>query len=379
MADRQKTRKQRLIKSGLVLVAAFLIGLTVSALAGVVMSGIAFWMLSRRVGIPVMTYHSVSADADWLPWARNISVRPEVFTRHMDVLKSGKWTVIPDRVLFDVMAGKAEVPARSVVLHFDDAYADVFANAVPVLKRHNFPACVFASSDFIDQSADIRADLGTAPKGYMNAAELVSLDTDPNFEISSHGKDHSRIAIAGATVPRPEPKVWGPETAYLWSMFDGDKSRWFETAPPHDTEIPANDSALTARQEGESEIDQLSRITASLKAARGNLSNLLGRDVTYLCWPFDRVNDVALKAATQAGFTHVTGGRDDNRAGSGATMVSRTHVNDFAAGPAPLWVEALVFHAKLEVASGNLLWMPITTLAKLRRKRTITFLHSHLA
>lgn len=379
MGDRQKTRKQRLVKSGLGLIAAFIIGLTVSAIAGLLIACVAFWSLSRRIGLPVMTYHSVSDDADWLPWARNISVRPKVFERHVNVLKAGKWTVIADRVLFDVMAGKADVPARSVVLHFDDAYADVLANAVPILKQKGLPACIFASTDFIDPSTDIRSDLGTAPKGYMNAAELVALDSDPIFEVSSHGKDHSRITIAGRSELRPEPDVWGPETAYLWSKMDGDKSRWYESAPPADTEIPANDSALTARQDGEHVADQLTRITASLKTAREHLSNLLGREVTYLCWPFDRVNSVALQAASQAGFTHVTGGRADNRAESGATVVSRTHVNDFAAGPAPLWVEAIVFRAKLEVASGNLLWMPVTAIAKLRRERTITFLHDHLA
>jgi len=376
--DRQTKRRRRIAFGLAGLCAAIVCVIMGWWLVSVLVSGTVILALSRRQGVPVLVYHSVSADAAWLPWARNISVRPEVFARHMDVLARSGWSVISDQALFDVLAG--DVPSgRHVVLHFDDAYADVLANAVPVLRHHQMPATIFASSDFVDPSHGVRPDLGTAPVGYLNADELRHLDADPLFDVASHGKDHARIATGAATRPRADVGKWDTETAYLWSMIEGDKSRWFDMQPPAVSTIPANDSALTARAPDEDETTQTARVTAALTEARKDLSRVLGREVSYLCWPFDRVTPVARAAAHAAGFTRLTGARTDNRPNSGATDVSRTHINDHAAGQGALWMEALVFRAKLEVASGNLLWLPVTVLAAMRRKRFAPYLHGHAA
>jgi len=335
--------------------------------------------LRKRTGVPVLAYHSVSSDPSWLPWGDNISVRPEVFAKHMQVLKDARWEVICDDQLFARMPQDANQNKKQLVLHFDDAYADVLANAVPILKRFGFAACTFASSDFVDSSTGIRPGLGAAPKGYLNADELRQMDRDPLLSIASHGKDHARIATGPTVARRADPSVWGGETAWLWSMMQGDKSRWFEQTPPDNADIPANDSALTGQGPDESPAEQAARVTQNLKAARAELGAILERDVTYLCWPFDRVTPAAKEAARAAGFTRFTGGRADNAPHGGSDTVSRTHINDHAAGPAPLWVEGLIFRAKLEVASGNLLWWPVTTLAALRRKRHFRFLHGHAA
>jgi len=104
---------------------------------------------------------------------------------------------------------------------------------------------------------------------------------------------------------------------------------------------------------------------------------VLGRDVRFLCWPFDRCDDTAVANARAAGFTALTGGQADNVPKRGVALISRTHVNDFAAGvPVPHWVEALIFRARLEVAAGNLLFWPVTAVAAVLRKRRFAFLHT---
>lgn len=377
MADRRKIRAFRLLGAGIGGIAALgLLG------AGLWVAGIALLVasvasLALRRGVPIMVYHSVSPDASWLPWAQNISVRPEVFARHMQYLAQSGWTVVPDQRLTQ----GAPLPRRALVLHFDDAYLNNLIHAVPVLRHHGLSATIFASTDFIDPSDTLRT--GGPDLGYLNAAELRHLDADPLFEIACHGQDHARVAVAGPKHDRPDPATWGPETAWLWSLMPGDKSRWFDGMPPPAERIPANDSSLTARLviNGSPEDAQAfrARVQGQLEQARARLSAVLGRDVTYLCWPFDRVTPEALEAAKAAGFQRFTGGRRDNISVAQAQVFSRTHVNDYAAGAAPLWVETLVFRAKLEVASGNLLWMPITLAANLRRKRAHPYLHGHFA
>ncbi|SLN45959.1 polysaccharide deacetylase family protein [Pseudooctadecabacter jejudonensis] len=377
MADRRKIRALRVGLAG----AGVLLGLVLfaagAAIWGAAVIAASVVSLAWRRGVPIMVYHSVSPDASWLPWARNISVRPEVFARHMGHLARSGWTVVPDQLL----GTDRPVPRRAVVLHFDDAYLNTLIHAVPVLRDHALPATIFASSDFIDPSTGLRTQ--ERDIGYLNGAELRHIDEDPLFEIGCHGKDHARVPVAGQGHDRPDACAWGPETAWLWSLMPGNKSRWFEGAPPAAPYVPANDSSLTGRivQDGsvEDEAAFHARVRTQLQQARIHLSGLLGRDITYLCWPFDRVTPAALKAAKAAGFQRFTGGRGDNRNVTDPVVLSRTHVNDFAAGAAPLWVETLVFRAKLEVASGNLLWLPITLVANRRRKRASPFLHGHIA
>lgn len=383
MQDRKIFRLRKLKIAGLGFFGCACLGLVGLGWLGLLGVALVFWFLMRRTGIPILTYHSISAQSDWLPWAANISVRPEVFAHHMQVIARTGWTVVTDRTVFSALAGEAHIPRRCVALHFDDAYLDVGANALPVLRQHGFSACIFASSDFIDKSDGIRKNLGPAPRGYFNADELREIDREQLFEIACHGKDHARVPVVGPTSLREDPLSWGLETAYLWSLIPGNKSRWFDDLPPDVVEVPANDSALTATMQTsdgpEDPRSQADRVLALLIQARAKLSAVLDRDVAYLCWPFDRVTPDAHGIAKQAGFKEFTGARCINLWGSGQDSVSRTHINDYAAGPdMPLWIEGLVFRAKLEVAAGNLIWWPVSLLAALRRRRYHRIVHDHL-
>lgn len=370
MSIRQAKRKKRLALWGGGLVLG-LIGLGSMPLAGAVLILVSLVMLSRRSGVPVLVYHSVSEDAGWLPWAANISVRPEVFAAHMAHLAKSRWQVVSSQ---DVFAGRTN--KHSVALHFDDAYLD-FLNAAPVLRKHGFAATVFASSDFIDPSQGQR-DATRAARGYLNVDELRALNAEQLFEVACHGKDHARVAVSPRTTPR-DPNVWGAETAYLWSLMPGNKARWFDQKPPEVREVPDNDSALCANivtgDTIETDAARDVRVTKALAEAQTLVSQAVRRDVTFLCWPFDRVTPSAEASARAAGFTHWTGGHDNTAFGKATHIVSRTHINDYGAGGGPLWVEVLVFRARLKVASGNLLWLPVTLAAKLLRRRKYAFLH----
>ena len=371
MTDRRIIRRRRLLVWGglvaLGLAATFL-------LSGwwLLLCAFAVWQLSRPQGVPVMVYHAISPKGDWLPWADNIVVRPDVFAAQMAWLSRSRWQVVSST---DVFHGAGP---GCLALQFDDAYFDFLHGALPVLRRYQMPATVFASTDFIDGSSGVRATPGDW-RGYLNADELRMIDRDPLFEVASHGKDHARIATGPSTTPR-DPAHWGKETAYLWSLIPGDKARWFETAPPTAAEVPQNDSALCGVGLDETPEAQKARVTANLQAARADLSGVLDRDVTVLCWPFDRVTPEAETAARAVGFTHFTGGRADNGFDQPCSVMSRSHITDHAMGGGPIWVEVLLFRARLGVAAGNLLWWPVTTLASRLRARRYQQLHGpHIA
>lgn len=393
MPDRRQRKRRKALQSGLGLVLGTAAGLVLLVLPAVpawaaalaVAAGLvlALRALDDRGGVPVMVYHSVSAAPGWLPWAANTSVRPEVFEAHLRMLRRGGWQVIPSHELVRARQEGRALPRRAVVLHFDDAYLDNHVAAIPILRRYGMPATVFASTDFVDPSTGLRPEMDAAKgvqwDGYMNADELRAMDADPLFEVACHGTDHARVAIGPPQAERLSASDWKRHAPWLWGQVPGNKARWYEAdAPslPLDTPVPQTDAALCAGRWDpvtgpESDAERRARILDSLRQARAGLGTILGREVTFLCWPFDRVTPEAQDLAREAGFTLFTGGQGQNRPGEDPSVLSRVHVNDHAAGPGmPIWVEALVFRARLGVAAGELWWLPVSWAAARLRART---------
>jgi peptidoglycan/xylan/chitin deacetylase (PgdA/CDA1 family) len=104
----------------------------------------AAWLVRTR-GVPsegglrILLYHRVADDGDPL------SVPPARFREQMDFLAAAGYRVV------DVLGGLAlldgaAVPPRTIGLSFDDAFADVRDNALPVLEARGFRATVFVTT-----------------------------------------------------------------------------------------------------------------------------------------------------------------------------------------------------------------------------------------
>lgn len=366
-------------------VAALLVGPVLGLVLVAIGCAVAFRVLHNPGSVPILVYHSVSPDARWLPWAPNTSVRPEVLDIHLRTLRREGWTIIATEDLIAARTRGTPLPDRSVVLHFDDAYLDNYLFAAPILRKHDAPATIFASVDFVapgDAVRDEAVDQGpSAWQGYMNAAELRALDADPLIAIEAHGTDHARIPVSGRVI-RPVGRDWKIHAPISWATDPGNKSRWYEarTPPPAlspEAPLPETDSALAGRwwREGAAEQDSAfeARVTAMLARAHRELGALLGRPPRVMAWPFDRWDPISVAAAREAGFVAVTGGRGENRPedhgpSRDPLILSRVHLRDRAFGGGPLWLEALDLRARVNTASGRLAWQVPSALAtRLRR------------
>jgi len=394
-ADRRTCRKKAFRRAALIALCGLVagaVGVTlglpalglVLALAGFLLA----WRALRKPGgVPILVYHSVSPDAGWLPWARNISVRPEVLDIHLRTLRRDGWNIVSTEDLVAARANGASLPPQAVVLQFDDAYLDNYLFAAPILRRHNAPATIFASVDFVEPGEVPRgADRSCGPEawqGYMNVAELRHLDADPLFAVEAHGTNHARIPVSDRTSGLVGLD-WKRHAPLTWATDPENKSRWFEavTPPPSlrpDASLPETDSALAGRwwRDGSAEDEAAfrARVSQMLSQAYRELAALLDRAPRVMAWPFDRFDPVSVDAAQEAGFVAVTGGRQDNRRedhvpGNGPVILSRVHLQDRAFGGGPLWLEALALRARVNTAAGWLVWHPVTALAnRLRRRR----------
>lgn len=94
-------------------------------------------------GTSILMYHSIDYNKIFF------TVKPEDFKTQMDWLYQKKYNVISLSKLVDIVKLKEKIPPKTLVLTFDDGFKDNYFNAFPILKKYNFPATIFLTTDFI--------------------------------------------------------------------------------------------------------------------------------------------------------------------------------------------------------------------------------------
>src|SRR5262245_22040769 len=111
--------------------------------------------LSRTVAPPagrralILMYHRV-AEPPMDPWY--LSVSPRHFAEQLDVLRQHARLLRVDQLSRALRDG--DVPDRSVVVTFDDGYADNLRTAKSLLELYNVPATVFLTTGYIGQDRE---------------------------------------------------------------------------------------------------------------------------------------------------------------------------------------------------------------------------------
>jgi peptidoglycan/xylan/chitin deacetylase (PgdA/CDA1 family) len=133
----------------------------------------------------ILAYHRV-AELKPDPWS--LCVTPGHFSEHLEVLQK-QFNPMKLRKLVQGL-DKGKFPHRTVILTFDDGYADNFHNAKPCLERYNIPATFFLTTGYIksgrefwwDELERILLHPGTLP-------ETLHLDINGNAYHLDLGED----------------------------------------------------------------------------------------------------------------------------------------------------------------------------------------------
>jgi peptidoglycan/xylan/chitin deacetylase (PgdA/CDA1 family) len=143
--------------------------------------------------VPILYYHYIR---NIQLTAQNVlsfqlSIAPALFAEQMAMLHVEGAHPITLATLMDALAGKRALPARPIVLTFDDGYAD-FATAVqPVMARYGFVATDFVVSGFINRPH------------YMTAAQILQMDAH-GMVIGAHTAHHVDLAAVPSAVAHDE-------------------------------------------------------------------------------------------------------------------------------------------------------------------------------
>jgi peptidoglycan/xylan/chitin deacetylase (PgdA/CDA1 family) len=131
-----------------------------------------------EIRVPVLEYHYVRVNpvaSDRLGF--NLSVTPPDFAAQMDWLDARGYHPVDLNDLRAYFQTNLPLPARPVVLTFDDGYADFYTAAFPVLQAHGFKAVSYIVPGFLGRP------------NYMTP-EQVNLIDQGGIEVAAHTMHH---------------------------------------------------------------------------------------------------------------------------------------------------------------------------------------------
>ncbi|HML34137.1 polysaccharide deacetylase family protein [Sporomusa sphaeroides] len=137
------------------------------------------------VTVPVLMYHRV----DPIVIDRN-TVSVERFALQLDYLSRKGYTTLTLAQLYEGLSGSRQLPSRSVVLTFDDGYADIMTYALPLLQRYNMKASVFVVTDMAGQKCSWLKD---HESNQLMTWEQMEEWLEAGMEIGSHTLTHPRL------------------------------------------------------------------------------------------------------------------------------------------------------------------------------------------
>ncbi len=131
--------------------------------------------------VPIITYHDVVAEGGYsIAAVRRSSI---VFAQDIEQLAQEGYTPIKfsDLIAYAKFRRLA-LPAKPIVIAFDDGWVGQFNNARPILESHGFVATFFINSALIGSK-----------DGYMSWNQVRALRA-ANMEIGGHGTHHIELA-----------------------------------------------------------------------------------------------------------------------------------------------------------------------------------------
>ncbi len=131
--------------------------------------------------VPVLCYHHIRdiKPSDG-PMTKTYTVTPAHFAEQMKALKdSGYETILPFQ-LYDYLLYGASLPAKPVILSFDDTDEEQFSVAYPEMKKYGFKGVFFIMTVSINRPH------------YMTTNQLKTLSDNGN-SVEAHTWDHHMV------------------------------------------------------------------------------------------------------------------------------------------------------------------------------------------
>jgi peptidoglycan/xylan/chitin deacetylase (PgdA/CDA1 family)/GT2 family glycosyltransferase len=146
------------------------------------------WRETTR-GVPVLLYHAFTEAREGGTY-----VAPKrSFARQMRLLAALGYKVISAEELARCLRQQRLPAERTAVITIDDGYADNYEVALPVLRRHGFPATIYLVAGRLGASNDWNSDGAAKDRPMLSREQIRTMQRDDDIRFGSHTQTHCSL------------------------------------------------------------------------------------------------------------------------------------------------------------------------------------------
>jgi peptidoglycan/xylan/chitin deacetylase (PgdA/CDA1 family) len=272
------------------------------------------WIRARLLGgALILAYHRVSqAEQDYY----EVCVRPEYFVEHMEIVRKYAHPISFSELVQHLRNGS--VPAKSIVVSFDDGYADTLYQAKPTLEKYAIPATVFVCTgyagkefwwDELDRLVRLsRAEVGTLCLD-LGQSRFVWNQSDASPEAGLAARNKFRQALYDFLLASDvENQKHAMNMIRSWSgvsSFEMLNAR----SMSHEELLQLADGGLIELGAHTRHHPMLARLSRErqreeITGSKTDLEGLLGRRVEGFAYPNGIATESAQRIVREASFSH---------------------------------------------------------------------------
>lgn len=133
----------------------------------------------QSIHVPILMYHYVEYVQDPKDTTRaSLNTTPATLAEEIKTLQGAGYTFMTNRELSEVLDGKTKLPAKPILLTFDDGYRDFYTDAYPILKKYHVRATQYVIAGFLDMP------------NHLTTSQLNEIANDELVEIGAHTVHH---------------------------------------------------------------------------------------------------------------------------------------------------------------------------------------------
>ena len=146
----------------------------------------------------IVTYHAIEGPSS------PVCCPPAQLDADLAALIDAGFTFVSLDECADWLAGTRSLPARSIAVTFDDAYASVVLNALPVLTRRRVPATIFVIGDRVGGDNQWPGQWKSIPSMPLASVGQLKAAIAAGVTIGSHSWSHAMLTRLGPDALRSE-------------------------------------------------------------------------------------------------------------------------------------------------------------------------------
>lgn len=131
----------------------------------------------NEVSVPILLYHHIAVHQS----VSTYYIPPDRFEEQMSLLQQWGYTTISVELLVKAIKEGAELPAKPIILTFDDGTESTYSTALPIMRKYNFTGVAYIVYNYIGAN------------GYLNADQIYDLYAS-GWEIGSHSLSHADLS-----------------------------------------------------------------------------------------------------------------------------------------------------------------------------------------